>query len=158
VPLQPKKKEQIAFNEALVNNASEMLAPVNGQEKFLSVSCGHTAAFCKAANHGCKTFQEQLAENGKLSVQALASRDATFGKMLTRGWGWTIVSWQVEAQFPELPHLAQQALNASHNVAAMVSELETASTLAEYAALFQSAGKPVDWAECIQAAGASNPA
>ena len=43
-----KRQEQVSANEKLVQESSESLATVTGQERFLTVASSHTAAFCKA--------------------------------------------------------------------------------------------------------------
>eukprot|EP00435_Cladocopium_sp_Y103_P065888 s293_g28.t1 len=43
-----KRESQIAGNKSLVEGSNNSLAPVAGQERFLTVATSHTAAFCKA--------------------------------------------------------------------------------------------------------------
>ncbi len=54
-PADPMRSMQIEFNKRLVLQSDGMLAPVSGGERFLSVSCGHTAQFYKAALASCRT-------------------------------------------------------------------------------------------------------
>ena len=127
---------------------------MSGTERYLTVSCGHTTVFCKAVAAGCRTSVSSLAdESGRLRSDLLF-KDAALKSMVQQGWSWLIIPWHVEKQFPELPHLAQQALNASNSVASQCSELETASTIAEFAEL---GAKPVDWTQAVAAAAASCP-
>ena len=135
-----------------------MLAPVNGSERFMSVSCGHTAQFCKAAIASCKTPQSTLADvTGHLNVQIVMAGDKALQTMLEKGWAWTIIPWQVEAQWPTLADLAQRALNASNSVASQCSELEVAASIAEFAAMEVAMTGSVDWKRCGAAAAAGMP-
>lgn len=45
---------QIKFNEDLAESSEEVFVPVTGQERNLSVSCGHFSGFCIAALARCK--------------------------------------------------------------------------------------------------------
>ena len=63
-----------------------MLAPVSGTEKVCSVGTGHAAAFCRAANAGCKTPHKLLQNtDGGISIQKL-KRNPNFKIMLEEGW------------------------------------------------------------------------
>ena len=88
-------------------------------------------------------------------MQHLGKGDPILLSMLTQGWGWTILPWQVEDTWPALPDLAQRALNASNSVASQASELEMAASIAEFAQLDPD---KVDWASCVEAAAATMPA
>ena len=59
----------IQKNKALVARAKGKLAPVTGEEKYLSVGCGHTAAFVKLAKVGGPTPEASLAD-GKGMIDA----------------------------------------------------------------------------------------
>ena len=74
--------------------------------------------------------------------------------MLDVGWSWTVVSWTVDAEFPGMAQLAQQALNSTNSAVAQVGEMETAATILEHVRL---QGQDVDWAQCETAAAMSNP-
>ena len=157
-PMIPMKMKQFEFNRKLVQNSCGLLAPVSGTERFVSVSCGHTVQFCKAALAGCVTPQTSLADaTGRLNVQAISNGDKAFQVMLEKGWSWTVVPWPVEATWPSLPDLAQRALNASNSVASQSSELEVAASIAEFAALEQAGSGSIDWGRCGLAAVAGLP-
>ena len=156
--VEPKRTEQIEFNRRLVDAAAGMLAPINGAERYVSVGCGHTAAFVRAALASCVTPQPSIADgSGHLNVQHICKGDGKLKRMIERGWSWTILPWQVEMTWPMLPDLAQRALNASNSVASQSSELETAASIAEFAQLQGFSGNPIDWDQCAQAAAASMP-
>jgi hypothetical protein len=59
-PLDPARSNQIGFNRSLVDNAGGLLAPLTGGERYLTVSCGHTAQWVKAVNARCTSPQKQL--------------------------------------------------------------------------------------------------
>ena len=150
--LEPARSDQLRFNHKLVDKADAMLA-VTGKEWYLTVSCGHTTAFCRAGNASCKTTELDLQDSfGRLNAQSLGRTDAAMRHMLTKGWRWTILPWQCECTWPCLPHLAQSALNASHGVASQATELEVAASIATFAA---QAGGSVAFSTCVDAATAS---
>ena len=128
---------QISKNKKLVQGAAGCLAPVRGEETVLSVGCGHTAAFCRATNAGCKTPVKQLGlACGHLSLDTILADKANktshpFRSMCEKGWEWFVIDSDVELAYPELPSLWQSALNASHSVQGQPLEMETASFVAE---------------------------
>ena len=156
-PLDPKHSDQLEFNRKLVAMSSEMLAPINGSERFLSLGNGHTAQFAKAAGAQCRTPQASMSTDGYLNVQHLTKDDHSLKIMLEEGWTWTILPWQAEEVWPALPDLVQRSLNASNSIASQASELETACAVAEFAQMQANAGGTVDWEKAIEAACASMP-
>jgi len=157
-PYEPKKSEQLGFNRKLVAQSNGLLAPVSGTERFLTVGCGHTAAFCKAAMAGCTTPQQTLADKaGCLNVQHLSRNDQSMAAMLSEGWAWTVVSWRCELAWPSLPDLAQRALNAANSVASQSTEMEIAASIAEFAGMQMANCGRIDWDTCAEAAVAGLP-
>ena len=132
-PLGSSREEQIAANLKLISRADGLLANITGEERYLTLGCGHTAAFCKLAEAGGKTPEKLIAcGDGTIDVQKI-KKNKEFRAMLQEGWGWTIVSYEVDEEFPQFAKIAQQALNVSNHVSTEVGELETAVTLAETA-------------------------
>ena len=125
-------QEQIAPMEKVIESSKGMLAPISGDERFQSVGCGHTSQFIKAAVHGCITPVKSIQNgNGCIDVAKL-SRDAEIKSMLDEGWDWEVMPWQCEATWGhEFADTFQRALNASHEVASSISELEVAVSMAE---------------------------
>lgn len=156
-----KRASQIGFNETMVAASEGMLAPVSGQERFLSVACGHTAAFCRAVAAGCTTAEEtkHLLDplSHRLNATMLGQKDPGLAKMLNIGWQWCVLPAEAEEVWPDLPGLVQSALNASINVASTTTELEAASLIAKEAATFMDKGRSVNWQQCKLAAAASEP-
>jgi hypothetical protein len=150
------RKKQTDFNLSLIKNAAGLLAPCTGRERYLSVGGGHTTAGCRAINHGCATPEARLADGkGKLNASLLWEHRPILKQMCTEGWEWTIIPHEVQETWPGIPALAQQALNASNSVSSETTELESASTIAQYAE--QSDPATTTWDMCIAAAAASNP-
>ena len=54
-PSGPHRAAHILANENLVQRSKGMLAPLNDEERFLTLGAGHTAAFCKLAAVGGPT-------------------------------------------------------------------------------------------------------
>ena len=72
------REQQLAFNERLVARSKGYLAPLNGQERFLTIGTGHTAAAARAFNAGCASGSPKLQKyllDGKLSLAMV--QDAT---------------------------------------------------------------------------------
>ena len=114
-----KRKAQVAVDAKLVNLAQDLLAPVNGLERIISVGCGHFAAFVRAVLAGCQTTSPTLVdnENGtRIHVSKLRT-DPVFARCMDEGWLWVVISEAVEAELSALPDYIQRALNASNTVA-----------------------------------------
>ena len=77
--------------------------------------------------------------------------------LLTKGWLFTVIEPGVEDELPEIPKIAQQALNASNNIACETSELEVAATVADYYDMQVKAGCEADWGSCVENVKASQP-
>ena len=124
-PLDPQKSFQKEFNLKLVENSKGLLAPINGTEEWLSVGCGHWIQWCRAIKAGCRTpFKEMANSEGKLSQDRFAQKDARMGVALKNGWKMRALPWQCEVAWPQLPGLAQRALNSSHQVSSRSTEIE----------------------------------
>ena len=119
-------------NERLIKRSDGLLAKMNGEERFLSLGCGHTVAGCKAAGAGdCKTTQPELADgDGFLDVHQL-EKNEQYKEMIREGWEWDIVPANVDIAFPTFARIAQKALNVSNHIAAEMGELEVGITMAE---------------------------
>ena len=132
IALSGKQRESIiSFNQRLINLANGLLPSASGFERYSSIGCGHTAAFIKHAGQGGKTPSKILQEeNGRINLAAL-SKQEHMKDMLDNGWDWRIISAAVDAAVPKLAKIGQKALNASNNVASLMSEFETAVYLAD---------------------------
>ena len=131
-PQHEEKSKQIFFNQELIRLSGGLLAPMNGNERYITVACSHFTQALRAAKAKCITHQTSLKDSeGRLSCEKLLLNDLTghMTKIINKGWRWTIVPWQVAAAMPELPSLAQAALNADHATYSMASELEVACAM-----------------------------
>ena len=145
----PKRGEHIQFNVRLIEKSYGLLAPANGEERFVSLGCGHTVGWCKTAQLAGKTPEAKLADaDGNIDLHKL-DKDSELNAMIHTGWDWEIVPWTIDVRFPRFSHVAQAALNANNHVASLVSELETAVTLANVMRdpmfQIQSGGHPNEW-------------
>ncbi|CAE6969732.1 unnamed protein product [Symbiodinium sp. CCMP2592] len=131
------RARQVAFNQKQVEQAGGLLAPVNGTERYLSVSSGHTTQFLKALWAGCRTSEGSLATNGFLSKEVLCGKDPVLREVMLHGWSWVIVSWAVEECYPDLPKLAERALNSSNSAFQAQSERELALHILDLASGMQ---------------------
>ena len=134
VEMQPDgelRERQVAFNMSLIQRSGGLLAEPSGFERYLTVGCGHTVAFCKAAKAGCVTPQSEIADEfGRIDLQKI-THDDQYNTMINIGWTWTIIPATIDLAFPEFADIAQKALNASNHVATLVGEIEVAKSVAD---------------------------
>ena len=127
------RAEQLLANQKLIERAGGLLAPINDEERYLTLGCGHTAAWCKLADVGGPTPEKVLRDDaGRIDIGKI-KKDAEFKHMIEIGWDWEVVPWEVDCAYPKFAQIAQKALNVSNHVSSEVGELETAVTLAEVA-------------------------
>ena len=55
--------EQLESNKSLINRAAGLLAPICGEERYLTIGAGHTAAGCKNAYFGGRTPHKELKDD-----------------------------------------------------------------------------------------------
>ncbi|CAE7323802.1 unnamed protein product [Symbiodinium sp. CCMP2592] len=136
--------EQLEFNRKLVEQASGLLAPLQGAERYLSVSCGHTTQFVKAVLCSCQTPVLSLADQtGRLNREALG-RDSHLNEMLSEGWTWLVISSRAESAFPQLPSLAEKAMNSSNSAFTATMEVESMLHMQEIMQKQIAEGKEID--------------
>jgi hypothetical protein len=154
-PEGPARAHELEVNIGLTDKSAGMLATVSGQERFLSVSTSHTAAFCKAANARCFTNVAGLADAaGRIDLNLLSTSNANYSTMLNQGWTWFVVPYWLADAVPDFPQLAQQALNASHTVANHATEIEVAATIA---GLIAKQGLNICWKTATAEAASTYP-
>ena len=141
-------KEAFAFNERQVELNGGLLADVRGDERFMSLACSHFTAFCRACLAECPCAeQENVSQNGKLSVQRLS---ADFRAAVENGWEWLVLSAEVDARIPSLATFLQEVMNAAQGVARTASELELAMAMVSRAKTMEAQGLAVDWGNVQQ--------
>ena len=128
----PARKLALEKNASLIKRADGLLALINFCERFLSLGCGHTVAFCKHADAGGKTNQKSLQQHDSdlIDLQKLCT-NKNFEKMIKEGWEWNVVYSCVDEEFPEFADIAQRALNTRNHINNVVGELEACVTLAQ---------------------------
>ena len=126
-----QREDNIAKNVELVRRAKGLLAEVSGSERFLTVGCGHTTAFCKLAGtrRGRTTAMKLASADGTIDLHKVY-KNAEFKAMITEGWSWTVVPSDVDTAYPQFAEVAQKALNSSNHVAQLTGELEVGIYLA----------------------------
>ena len=157
MPMDPMSAAQVAFNEKLISASKGMLAPLTCSERFCSVGAGHAAEFFKAARAVCSTSEPTLVDpsmGGKMNAETFLSQDPRFHSALRKGWLWAILPWQAEVTRPRLPDLAQRALDASNNVASLMTELEVRVSIDEFAELMPEGSS---FSACVEAAKMNRP-
>ena len=148
--------KQIGFNLTLIDQADGLLAPATGRERYLTVATSHTAGGCKSILAKCKSYIKKMTDGDGMLSYEKAAKDKVFKSMLDKGWTFLVIPASVEWEFPMLPNIAQQALNASSNVANQTNELEVAMTIATMADSQSECGRG-DFNSCVENAAAAAP-
>jgi len=133
--------EHIQKNDELISKAAGLLASINGGERYVSLGCGHTVAFCKTAQVGGITSAPELKYKGskgasdkkgggcnKIDVQALCE-SPDFATMIHKGWNWEVIPACVDEAFDGFSKIDQKALNTQNNANTPISELAVMMTL-----------------------------
>ena len=126
------RRMNLLKNRDLVKRSGGLIADINDSEKYLSLGCGHTVAFCKAAVAGTKTCEPEIAGRDGTIDRALLERNPVFKKMITTGWGWWVIPAEVDIKYPEFARICQKALNIANQVGQEIGDLEVGMTIVEY--------------------------
>ena len=105
------------------------MAPVTGEEKYLSLESGHTAGFVKLAQAGGPTPEPSLATDKGMIGLGKLKRTSISRLWLRMGWRWTVVLAIIDHEFPNFAGIAHKALNVNNHVAQNTSELEMALSM-----------------------------
>ena len=84
-----------------------------------SVGCSHLNQFIAAVDAEVKTFfPEKLSEQGSdtISKTLVSKKNDDMTNTLEKGLTWTMIKWQVEEAYPQLPDIIQRALNVEHHI------------------------------------------
>ena len=77
-PLGHKRtKKTIIFNDALVHGNTGQIPPLTEPPRYFSVTCGHTSIGFRCLLAGSPSENEQLIENGRLSLERLKQQQPT---------------------------------------------------------------------------------
>ena len=113
------------FNCRLAALSGSMLPAIQKHNlKFLSLSGSHTNAGLRAIRHGCLSRCDNLTQDGKMSLQRIATRDPTFGEVCRTGLRWRVIAHEAMTAFPSMALLVQAALNTSGQLARGEHELQ----------------------------------
>ena len=125
------REEHLTKNALLIGRAAGLLAPINGSERYVTLGCGHTAAFCKHAALSGRTSEKilQCADSNNIDLQKLCA-NSNFKTMIMEGWSWEVVPAIIDELYPAFASIAQKALNTQNHISSDVGELETCMILA----------------------------
>jgi hypothetical protein len=125
------RDDHLEKNSKLIGRAAGLLAPITGSERYLTLGCGHTAAFCKQAAVQGRTSQKSLqcSDSELVDLQKLCG-NAHFKTMIMEGWSWEVVCAAIDEVYPKFATIAQKALNTQNHISTEVGELEACMTLA----------------------------
>ena len=146
-----RKHKALGFNEKMIQMNNGRLAVLSGQERYMSLSCSHFVAFCRAVQGACESEIPELSTNGHLSSGRLSE---SFRDIVDNGWEWLVLHREVDEKVPELASFVQLTLNAAQGVAHAPSELEIMMHLVERVGALQQGAGSAQW-ETIVAEAAS---
>ena len=127
----PTRLSQLEANRSMLKKFAGLLAPINGEELYLSLGCSHTMAFCKLAPLAGPTPIKELQDaNGKVDYAKICKQD-DFKHMIEKGWDWDVIPFDVDARFPRFAAVVQRALNGSNSASSQIGELDTAVALVD---------------------------
>ena len=97
----------------MVASADNMLSPLHGTERFLSIASSHFTQWLRAVEYGASN-----PEGRKLTVTA------SLKPLLEEGWQWLVIKAEAEQIFPTLASFGSMSMNAQNTNALAASELE----------------------------------
>ena len=109
------RQQQIDANKLLVQQFPSVLAPLQGDELYMSVGASHSTSFLKAKKIG-----------------GIPSGNEPLKQILEVGWKWLVLAECLEEAFPTLPLLYSAALNSSNTAQVAATELECLATISKY--------------------------
>jgi hypothetical protein len=146
-----RRDAQLKKNQELIDRSSNLVAPINGKERFLTIGTSHFTQFVKQALRGGKTNSKKLQDRlGNIDTQAL-KRNKNMSKLMELGWPWKIFAAELDAAYPEFATLAQRALNAFNSIRQETGEIETACQVADFYSSAIQEGAVEPKAQAIQA-------
>ena len=85
-----------------------------GEMEAASVACTHFNQSLAAADAGVLCEIESISIDGRLSKQKLMARHPRIAPLFSEGLTWCVWKFEAEVLYPELPDIAQRAINAKH--------------------------------------------
>ena len=107
------RSQQIEANKKMVASADNMLSPLHGTERFLSIASSHFTQWLRAVEYGASN-----PEGRKLTVTA------SLKPLLEEGWQWLVIKAEAEQIFLTLASFGSMSMNAQNTNALAASELE----------------------------------
>ncbi|CAJ1458350.1 unnamed protein product [Effrenium voratum] len=112
-----KRLAQVQANRQLVSEAKGHLAPVSGQEGFLSLAGSHSVAFLRCLQNGIQ---------GPEGYHCSTAKSDPAWQAIEQGWCWVVLAASIEEAIPQLPNFIQMAANSSNSISKAINELEVA--------------------------------
>ena len=133
-------------NNTLVSVAGGLLPSVDpGSLKVCSLTKGHTNQGLRCAWYGVKCTHASLSVDGRMSKDKIAQADEAFGDAINNGLHWLVLSWRVEAEWPEFIEMCMQEGNASAQMQRDEHELQVLLRIHKLAKEYQEQGRDIDW-------------
>ncbi|CAK0794472.1 unnamed protein product [Prorocentrum cordatum] len=121
----PRSDNQCTFNETLALSSDGMIAPVRKENlHFLSVAGSHTVGGLNAVAHSCATFLDEIATDGRLSIDKVRAVNADYADAVATGFKWRVIRWQVDERFPGLAAYIQEAMNSGHDTERVATKIQ----------------------------------
>jgi hypothetical protein len=155
----PLRDTEIQFNIDLAEASGHMLAPIEVPLRTLAFRCTHTNQGIRAACAGVESKYPVLCgSDGRMSASKLSELDKSLGEAIKSGLHWTVISWRVEEQWPNIIEILQEAGNAPAQIQKGESEIQITMKIAEAASKQQKKNGSVDWKYIQTVVARSRPA
>lgn len=145
------------FNDELMTGAAGMLPAYKDTIKIVSLTCGHCSQGLRAIHEGVQSDQEEVSDNGCLSLEKIALRDRKYAKACKEGIPWKVIRWQVEKAFPDLAHVVSEAGNAGQQIAKPETRTQIMFKIHQFAKRQHAHNNDVDWASVARHASRARP-
>jgi hypothetical protein len=154
-PPPPFDKDDVAFNDALVEKSMNLIPPLITLE-IESVGGSHTNTFLRQVKHGIQALVPSLADaNGFLNREELCLNRHHFKEAVDKGLFWFVMHWAVDFVWPDLLGFIQNTLNTVSRGGQ--SETEMMLFMSAEARYALSKGQEPSWDAIVAAAKASMP-
>ena len=114
------KTKHCEVNTLEVTKGSPLFAKYKpGNIRGGSCGCSHLNQWLAAVADGTQTpFPKNLADHGSdnISTRRVMEHNEQLATTLEKGLTWTMIKWEIEEAYPQLPHIFQRALNVEHHI------------------------------------------
>ena len=141
---------------------SELFGAVSENCNYGSVGCSHWNQFLHAVRDRAVSNEASIrvTKGTQIDTDRLYAADPVLKKLCETGLTWSVVNAKVADQYPQLPHLFQQALNTEHHIGegeGWDQQLLSISKLATVNSKTSAAGTVINWENVTRLIRQSSP-